>query len=77
MFYSNWQWKRPLVRIPLMVDVVVCALLQSAPTGTPEYASLRSLQYTDANAIHFITESHWIPTKIFYTTSMKNGTNKK
>ncbi|KRY34927.1 hypothetical protein T01_14244 [Trichinella spiralis] len=25
----NWQWKRPLVRIPLVVDLLVCALLQS------------------------------------------------
>ncbi|KRX38476.1 hypothetical protein T05_11849 [Trichinella murrelli] len=40
MIYSNWQWKRPFVRIPLKVDMVVCALLQSEQTGTPEYASL-------------------------------------
>ncbi|KRZ86026.1 hypothetical protein T08_5335 [Trichinella sp. T8] len=33
-------WKRPFVRIPLKVDMVVCALLQSEQTGTPEYASL-------------------------------------
>ncbi|KRY13103.1 hypothetical protein T12_11814 [Trichinella patagoniensis] len=43
MFYFNWQWKRLLVRIPLKVDMVVCALLQSAPTGNPEYASPRVL----------------------------------
>ncbi|KRZ56871.1 hypothetical protein T02_12537 [Trichinella nativa] len=36
-------WKRPFVRIPLKVDMVVCALLQSEQTGTPEYASLRVL----------------------------------
>ncbi|KRY55945.1 hypothetical protein T03_1768 [Trichinella britovi] len=29
LFYYNWQWKRPLVRIPLVVDVSECALLQS------------------------------------------------
>ncbi|KRX79765.1 RNA-binding protein 34 [Trichinella sp. T6] len=27
------RWKRPLVRTPLVVDMVVCALLQSEPTG--------------------------------------------
>ncbi|KRX83838.1 hypothetical protein T06_12990 [Trichinella sp. T6] len=35
-------WKRPFVRIPLKVDMVVCALLQSEQIGTPEYASLCS-----------------------------------
>ncbi|KRX49251.1 hypothetical protein T06_14465 [Trichinella sp. T6] len=23
MFYVNWQWKRPFVRIPLVVDVLI------------------------------------------------------
>ncbi|XP_003375667.1 conserved hypothetical protein [Trichinella spiralis] len=31
-------WKRPLVRIPLMVDMVVCTLLQSEPTKMLKYA---------------------------------------
>ncbi|KRX20070.1 hypothetical protein T07_7003 [Trichinella nelsoni] len=25
---STWQWKRPFVRIPLVVDVTICAILQ-------------------------------------------------
>ncbi|KRY63399.1 hypothetical protein T4A_12049 [Trichinella pseudospiralis] len=30
LFHYNWQWRRPVVRIPLLVNLLVCAPLQSA-----------------------------------------------
>ncbi|KRZ93599.1 hypothetical protein T08_4955 [Trichinella sp. T8] len=36
------RWKRPVDRIPLVVDVMVCALLQSEPTKMKESAYVLS-----------------------------------
>ncbi|KRZ59481.1 hypothetical protein T02_11787 [Trichinella nativa] len=49
LFHNNWQWKRPLVRIPLVFDL---------------FAGLRTLMKRTANSQNCTQRTRWSPTII-------------